>query len=69
LEGKVTWAREITEEAQLILCDAQTSGGLLLAVPKEKSAQLVKRLQDAKTLAAASIGEIVAGAGEIEVTP
>ncbi len=69
LEGKVTWAREITEEAQLILCDAQTSGGLLIAVPKEKSTQLVKRLQDAKTLAAASIGEIVAGAGEIEVTP
>ncbi len=69
LEGKVTWAAGITEEEQLVLCDAQTSGGLLIAVPKEKSAQLVERLQAAKTLAAARIGEIIAGAGEIEVTP
>lgn len=69
LQGQVTWARETTEEEQLMLCDAQTSGGLLIAVPKERSAQLVERLQAAKTLAAARIGEIVAGAGEIEVTP
>ncbi|MFQ5533145.1 MAG: AIR synthase-related protein [Candidatus Methylomirabilales bacterium] len=69
LEGKVTWAPEITEESQLVLCDAQTSGGLLIAVPKEKSSQLVKRLQAAETLAAARIGEIVADAGRIEVIP
>lgn len=69
LDGKVAWAPEITDEGQLILCDAQTSGGLLIAVPKEKSAQLVKRLQAAKTLAAARIGEIVADSGRIEVIP
>jgi len=69
LKGQVTWAPEITEEGQLILCDAQTSGGLLIAVPKAKSAQLVERLQTAKTLAAARIGEIVAGTGQIEVIP
>lgn len=69
LEGKVTWAPEITEESQLVLCDAQTSGGLLIAVPKAKSPQLVKRLQAAETLAAVRIGEIVADADGIEVTP
>ena len=69
LEGKVTWAPEITEESQLVLCDAQTSGGLLIAVSKEKSSQLVKRLQAAETLAAARIGEIVDDAGRIEVVP
>lgn len=69
LEGKVTWAREVTEEAQLVLCDAQTSGGLLIALPKDRSAQLVERLQAAKTPAAARIGEIVPGAGQIEVIP
>ena len=69
LAGKVTWAPEITDESQLILCDAQTSGGLLISVPKAKSAQLVDRLQAAKTLAAARIGEIVAGTGQIEVIP
>jgi selenide, water dikinase len=69
LQGHVTWAPEITEEGQLILCDAQTSGGLLIAVSKAKSAQLVERLQTAKTLAAARIGEIVADTGQIEVIP
>lgn len=69
LQGHVTWAPKITEEGQLILCDAQTSGGLLIAVPKAKSAQLLERLQTAKTLAAARIGEIVADTGQIEVIP
>lgn len=69
LEETITWAPEISDESQLVLCDAQTSGGLLMAVPKEHSAQLVKGLQAAKTLAAARVGEIVAGAGEIDVTP
>lgn len=69
LKGKVTWAPEIADESQLILCDAQTSGGLLIAVPKEKSARLVERLRAAKTLAAARIGEIVADTGHIEVIP
>ncbi len=69
LKGKVTWAPDISDESQLILCDAQTSGGLLISVPKDKSAQLVERLQAANTLAAARIGEIVADAGQIEVIP
>ncbi len=69
LAGKVTWAPEVSDGAQLILCDAQTSGGLLIAVSKEKSAQLVRRLETAKTLAAARIGEIIGGEGEIEVIP
>lgn len=69
IQGQVTWAGQMTEEAQLVLCDAQTSGGLLIAVPRERSAQLVERLVAAKTLAAARIGEIVEGAGEIEVIP
>lgn len=69
LEGKVAWGPEITDDGQLILCDAQTSGGLLIAVPKEKSRDLIKRLEAAQTLAAARIGEIIAGEGEIEVIP
>ncbi len=69
LEGKVEWAPGLTDEDQLILCDAQTSGGLLIAVSEEKSARLVERLRAAKTLAASRIGEIVAGRGEIAVIP
>lgn len=69
LEGKVTWAPGITEEAQLVLCDAQTSGGLLIAVPKAKSPTLIAALQAAQTLAAARIGEIIADGGRIDVIP
>jgi len=69
LEGKVTWAPGITEEAQLVLCDAQTSGGLLIAVSKDKSPTLIAALQAAQTLAAARIGEIIADGGRIDVIP
>jgi selenide,water dikinase len=69
LQGKVTWAPEITEEAQLILCDAQTSGGLLMAVPKAKSQEMVRRLQAVKVPAAQKIGEIIEDGGRIQVVP
>lgn len=38
--------------------DAQTSGGLLICVPTAKADELVKRLKDAHTPAAAVIGEV-----------
>ena len=48
----------IDEVAQLILCDPQTSGGLLIAVPSEKADALVLALIQAGVPAAAVIGEI-----------
>ena len=41
---KVDWDKRITEDAKLILSDAQTSGGLLISVPKEKEKKLLDRL-------------------------
>jgi selenide, water dikinase len=65
----VDWAAGISAEAQAILCDAQTSGGLLIAVPAGKEADLLLRLQEAG-VAATAIGAIVPGApGKIAVTP
>jgi selenide,water dikinase len=53
---------------QLILADAQTSGGLLIAVPPEREARLIEELERNATLAQAVIGELVAGEpGEIEI--
>lgn len=46
-----------------ILYDPQTSGGLLIAVPEEKSAGLLEKLHEAGVVAAAVIGEVVAGPG------
>jgi selenide,water dikinase len=60
--------RRITETERLILADAQTSGGLLLAVPAERESQLLRELEARGTLARAVIGEVRAGEpGSIEV--
>lgn len=43
---------------QLMLADAQTSGGLLISVPAEKSDLLVTELMEKQSLAAAVIGKV-----------
>lgn len=70
LQGAINWNPEIRHEAQLILCDAQTSGGLLIAVPKDRTMALIQRLRQYETPAAALIGEIIEDpAGRIWVAP
>lgn len=59
LREAIVWHREIREDAQLILCDAQTSGGLLIAAPKATSGALIQRLQAHQTSTSALIGEVV----------
>ena len=55
------------EATRLILADAQTSGGLLISVPEERSEELMKLLQSA-TSVAAIIGRVTEGApGTIKV--
>lgn len=57
-----------TEEAErTLLSDAQTSGGLLIAVDAAKAGELVAVLQAAATPAAAIVGEITAESGRITV--
>ncbi len=64
----ITWKGDVGEEERLITCDAQTSGGLLIAVAADRERKLVAELEARETLAAAVIGEIVAGEpGAIEV--
>ncbi len=71
LEGNVEWAPGMGEDVRLVLSDAQTSGGLLMAVGKAKSQEMLRRLSNTKgVLAAARIGEVTAGpAGKIQVVP
>lgn len=63
LEDDVAFEDGITEDQQLVLADAQTSGGLLIATPAGKADDMVLALKEAGTLAAADIGEIVEDAG------
>lgn len=58
-EPITTWANEIPEWLRLLLCDAQTSGGLLIACDAN----------DASAFDANVIGQIVAGGPRIEVVP
>ncbi len=59
---------DLSPAERLILADAQTSGGLLIAVPPEREATLLKELKAHGALAHAVVGEVVDGpAGEIEV--
>jgi selenide,water dikinase len=64
------WDDGIDEAHRLILCDAQTSGGLLVVVPRDGEATILRELERARTPARAVIGEIVAGEpGTLQVIP
>jgi selenide,water dikinase len=58
VSDKVTWAEGITEEEKLILADAQTSGGLLIAVSPDKLDALLAELTSRRVEARAVIGEV-----------
>lgn len=54
----VSYAADVTKEDQLILCDAQTSGGLLAAVAPERAEALVSSLRARGVADAVAIGRI-----------
>jgi len=53
------WADGISNAQRLLLCDAQTSGGMLIAVEQSKATDLVRALEQNGTPVAAEIGEVV----------
>jgi selenide, water dikinase len=66
----VQWHDHIETDVRVAFADAQTSGGLLIAVPEARVDALVRALQTAGTKAAAVVGELTAGpAGRIRVEP
>jgi selenide, water dikinase len=58
---RVTWADDLTPADRLLCVDAQTSGGLLLAVPPEHETALLDALHREATPAASPIGRITKG--------
>lgn len=63
------WADDVSDALKILLCDAQTSGGLLMAVDGERLDDLLRALEENGTPAVAVVGEIVEGAEPtIEVT-
>jgi len=66
----VQFDRDISAEARLILADAQTSGGLLIAVATARSDALQRALRDRGVPVVAEIGELIDDpSGAIQVAP
>lgn len=70
VQDSVEWAEAVTETSRTLLCDAQTSGGLLIAVAPDQVEDLLQHLRAAQTPAATVIGKLTKGPpGHIVVNP
>jgi selenide,water dikinase len=67
--GQVRLDRGVSTEMAQVLFDPQTSGGLLIAVPAAQAEALVAALHSRGVDAAAVIGTVEEGTGEITVVP
>ena len=64
LEGVVEWDAAVTHADRLLLADAQTSGGLMIAVRQDRLDSLLHRLGEAGVKPAVVIGEVMDDVGE-----
>lgn len=58
LGESVSYSADLTEEEKLILCDAVTSGGLLVSLPKDEAEIYVQKLHENGVVEAAIVGEV-----------
>jgi selenide,water dikinase len=65
--GERVRATGLSEAQRWLIFDAQTSGGLLMAVPPEKTAGMLAALHDRGVRHARHIGSLRPGTGTIEV--
>ncbi len=66
----VIWNDKISDIDQIILCDAQTSGGLMIVLPQDQQENLLRKLHDQGINDAQYIGEVTErGKGIIAVEP
>ena len=68
VEPFMDWSERITPEQQLVLADAQTSGGLLMAVAPSAADALLADLQANDVQSATQIGIFTDNLGRIEVS-
>ena len=67
-ETSVEWVAELQEHEKLLLCDAQTSGGLLISVAENRKDALLAKLES-RGVSAAVVGRITDGtSGTVRVS-
>jgi len=59
LEDKISYDLSISDTTKQILCDAQTSGGLLIAIDKNDAIEYLKEIEELSFGYASIIGEII----------
>ena len=59
MEDKVSYINGLTEETKILLCDAQTSGGLLIAMDENDAKEYIKEVEDFTFGYACIIGEVI----------
>ena len=64
LNDSVDWQGGVSEVDKLIFCDAQTSGGLLISLPRERAQKLLQGINDKGGLQAAIVGEVAESDGK-----
>jgi selenium donor protein len=67
VDAIVDWSERLAEHDRLVLADAQTSGGLLIAVAPDATDGLISELHRRGIADAAVVGRFAAGLGRIEV--
>jgi selenide,water dikinase len=60
VEDSVDWDESLTDQQRLLMCDAQTSGGLLISVTKDKVEKLLSELEISGVETRVVMGEITA---------
>ena len=60
VEDSVDWDKSLTDQQRLLMCDAQTSGGLLISVTKDKVEKLLSDLEISGVETRVIVGEITA---------
>ena len=69
--GHLTFSGRFPEEQTWLIVDPQTSGGLLISLPPDQAAELVRRLRAKGNASAAVIGEVLPAQGDpdLEIVP
>ncbi len=66
VSGQIVWGHTQADHLRLMLCDAQTSGGLLIAIPDEHANDFLSALRDAGLSESQMVGRVVGkGVGKI----
>lgn len=69
VESRVRWHPDLTDEDKLLLCDPQTSGGMLISVPAERLEALQRELRQ-RGVTGVVIGDVAEYVSEyVQVTP